>query len=51
MVNLKKEENGIKNTGRIDSATLFVMNKKLIEYTSNTSNDITLQKGLEVVTR
>lgn len=46
-----QEENGIKNTGRIDSATLFVMNKKLIEYTSNTSNDITLQKGLEVVTR
>ncbi|MGL5042100.1 MAG: S41 family peptidase [Culicoidibacterales bacterium] len=43
--------NQIESTGKIDMNTLFIINGKLISYTSDLNNDITLQKGLAVVSQ
>jgi len=46
---LKKfqEDNGIRQSGRIDMPTLQKVNEKLIAYTKNVKNDTTMQKAFE----
>ena len=45
-----QKDNGIEVTGTINRDVLFILNKKLNNYTSNDKNDVTLQRGLSKAT-
>ncbi|GBU11227.1 carboxy-terminal processing protease CtpA [Erysipelotrichaceae bacterium] len=42
-------DNGITQTGEIDTNTLIFLNKKLIAYTSDVAHDVTLQLGFKLL--